>query len=101
MSTRQLVRWNDGDRFAVAVEISAGTKWRHLLTMSEAGLRIVDVPLDEKLFPAGDFKPRRHLAAFRRFAVTFGSTGAARDAVKLLADEAAADKVDAADEAPA
>jgi len=96
MATRRIVYYREGvtpenphgDADRVALTLDDGNKYRHLLAMSESGLRVVNVPLDEELRPAGEYKPRKHIAAFRRFAKVFGSTAPAREALTLLDEEA-------------
>jgi hypothetical protein len=96
--TRRVALWRDErDAMNTVIPMQDGTKWRHALAMSSAGLRMVEIALTDRLLDMGELRPKQ-IRTLKRFAQTFGASGAALDALRTLAAEAAAAK--AADVAP-
>ena len=71
-----IVRAHDGERFVTALEVSVGHKHRHLVVMTDGGVRAISVPLEEAVEVLGPVK-KKHLATFRRMGKAFGITKAA------------------------
>jgi hypothetical protein len=75
-----IVRFHDGARYCAALEAGVGRKYRHLVVITEYGVRVLDVPLDEPTEVLGPVT-RRQLATFRRAGKVFGITAGARQAL--------------------
>lgn len=80
----RLLRYHDGERFCAALEVSEGRKYRHLVVITDGGVRYVEAPLEQPVEPLG-VVTRKQLATFRRCGRVFGITQAAEAALELAA----------------
>jgi hypothetical protein len=73
-----IVRWHDGSRYVSALDGGEGRKYRHLVLITESGVRVEDVPLDDPIEQLG-VATRKQLRTFRRAGRVFGISSRAKE----------------------
>ena len=73
-----IVRFHDEERWAHGLEGQVGTKLRHIVAITEGGVRVLDGPLADRTVEVLGPARKRQLRTFRRAGRTFGITKAAK-----------------------
>jgi hypothetical protein len=72
-----IVRFHDGERFVHGLEAAPGRKYRHIVTITEGGVCVVDLDLREPVESLHPVKPKQ-LRTFARAGRVFGISKAAQ-----------------------
>lgn len=79
-----IVRYHDGQRFVAALDAGEGRKYRHLVVITDGGVRVIEAPLNARIEVLGPAL-KKHARTFLRVGKVFGISKAARQAIEGVA----------------